>query len=236
MKNKRKGIIIFTKKIKDNDLFIKILSSMNEIDSGMVYGGNSSKKKFIFQNGYFIDYSYTKKNQSSPPIFTAEITDPVLGNVFNNKYKLNALLSILNLINLSIMEGQNVKGFYTDVEVLIKKIILNDQWIINYCEWLFNLLHKIGYQIDYKKNLNKLYFNLSRQEFTNIYNKNHIKFPHNLFIENKNINMNINYDSIYKIFKIFESIFLKNHLEDINYKMPKNYINFKNLILNRLQK
>ena len=45
MKNKLKGIIFYSKKIKDNDLFIKILSSKDEINSGIVYGGNSSKKK-----------------------------------------------------------------------------------------------------------------------------------------------------------------------------------------------
>ena len=53
MINKDEGIIIFSKKIKDNDLFIKVLSSKDKIFSGMVYGGNSSKKKSIFQIGYF---------------------------------------------------------------------------------------------------------------------------------------------------------------------------------------
>ena len=45
MKNKLKGIIFYTKIIKDHDLYLRILSSNNEIVSGMVYGGNSSKKK-----------------------------------------------------------------------------------------------------------------------------------------------------------------------------------------------
>ena len=45
MTDKLKGIIFYSKNIKDNDLFIKILSSNDEINQGMVYGGNSSKKK-----------------------------------------------------------------------------------------------------------------------------------------------------------------------------------------------
>ena len=45
MKNKYKGIIYYSKNIKDNDLFLKILSSNDEINSVIVYGGNSSKKK-----------------------------------------------------------------------------------------------------------------------------------------------------------------------------------------------
>ena len=57
MKNKLKGMIFFSKIVKDNDLYIKVLSSNDEVLSGIVYGGNSSKKKIIYQNGYFIDFS-----------------------------------------------------------------------------------------------------------------------------------------------------------------------------------
>ena len=37
MKNNLTGIIFFSKKIKDNDLYIRILSSNDEIFSGIVY-------------------------------------------------------------------------------------------------------------------------------------------------------------------------------------------------------
>ena len=37
------GIIIYKKKVKERDLYIKILSENNEIISGMVYAGNTSK-------------------------------------------------------------------------------------------------------------------------------------------------------------------------------------------------
>ena len=48
MTKKKEGIIVFLKKIKDNDIFIRILSNNDELVSGMVYGGNSSKK-VVFQ-------------------------------------------------------------------------------------------------------------------------------------------------------------------------------------------
>ena len=53
MQNRLKGLIFYTKNIKDNDLYIKILSSNDYINSGIVYGGNSSKKN-----------QYTKKDIS----------------------------------------------------------------------------------------------------------------------------------------------------------------------------
>ena len=230
MKNKSKGIIFFSKKIKDNDLYIRVLSFDDKVYSGMVYGGNSTKKKLIYQIGYFLEYTITQKNENSPPSFHGEISKPYIGNIFNDKYKLNALLSILSLINLSIVEGQFIKYLYKDIEDIIKKIIYQDHWIFLYCEWLFLLLKRIGYQIDYKNNEDKKFYDVNRQEFSNYNSVNSVSFPHN-FLANKEINfININ-----TIFIVFESIFLKNHLDSNNYKMPINFVNFKKIILFKLK-
>ena len=231
MKNKLKGIIFYSKKIKDNDLYIKILSSNDEINSGMVYGGNTSKKKLIYQNGYFIDYLMVRKNEHAPPFFNAEISKPYIGNIIYDKYKLNALLSIISLINISILEGQNIRGFYNGIENLIVNIIKRKYWIVFYCEWLFYLLKLIGYQIDYKKNTKKKYYDIIKQDFLYESNYNTIEFPYNLF----STNQKITFRNINSIFIIFESIFSKNHLDNINYNMPTNFLNFKKIILNRLK-
>ena len=116
------------------------------------------KKKSIYQKGYFIDFIYRKKNENSPSVFTAEICRPYIGNMYEDKFKLNAIASVLSLINISIFEGQQIKGFYSAVFDLISKINNKDKWIIFYCEWLFDLLKFIGYQIDYNINFNKKEF------------------------------------------------------------------------------
>ncbi len=53
MTDKLKGLIFYSKNIKDNDLFIKILSSKDEVNQGIVYGGNSSKKKINISKRIF---------------------------------------------------------------------------------------------------------------------------------------------------------------------------------------
>ena len=231
MKNKFKGIIFYSKKVKDNDLYIKILSSNDEINSGLVYGGNSSKKKSIYQNGYFVDYTINQKSKNAPPVLNAEISTPFLGNLINDKYKLSAILSILSLIKISIVEGQNIKGYYIAIENLIINIVNNNRWINFYCEWLFNLLKLIGYQIDYKNNYEKKYYDLVNQVFLYHSDINTIQFPHNFFLNNQNLTFN----NINSIFIIFESIFSKNHLDNTYHKMPLNFLHFKKIILNRLK-
>ena len=231
MQKKITGLIIFSKNIKDNDLYIKILSSNDEINSGIVYGGNSSKKKLIFQDGYFINYSISKKNENAPPFFSGELSKPFIGNIYDNKYKLNALLSILSLINLSFLEGQSIKGYYLTIYDLFCKIINQKHWIVNYCEWLFELLKLIGYEIEYKENFQNKFFNIEKKRFSKDKYINSIEFPHEIFTDNRNIN----YKNLFLIFNIFESIFLKNHLDNINNKMPINYINFKNIVLKKIK-
>ena len=151
--------------------------------------------------------------------------------MYHDKFKLNALASVLSLINISIFEGQQIKGFYSGVFNLINKINNQDKWIIFYCEWLFDLLRFIGYQIDYNLNFNKKYFDLSEQEFTNLRGKNCIEFPHDFFQNYSNIN----YSNLESIFNVFENIFSKNHLENINYKMPESFKDFKKITLSRLR-
>ena len=225
------GIIIFTKKIKDNDLFIKLLSSDNEIISGMVYGGLSSKKKSIYQLGYFVDFSVSIKKINSPPIINAEIISPFIATLYDNKYKLNALNSIISLINLSLYEGQNINNFYNKVNHLINTIISKDHWIVDYCEWLLDLLKLIGYEIDYQNNKSYKFYNLITHNLTNKKNDNVIEFPHNLFTQKKIIS----YSNINGVFIIFESIFKKNHLDNINVNMPLKFIAFKKIILHTMK-
>ena len=61
MQTKSDGLIIYSKIIKDYNLFIKILSSNDNIITGIIYGGNSSKKRLIYQLGYFIEFNQLKK-------------------------------------------------------------------------------------------------------------------------------------------------------------------------------
>ena len=49
MQIKTYGILLFSKVIKENDLFIKVLSNEDKLLPGIVYGGNSSKKKIFIK-------------------------------------------------------------------------------------------------------------------------------------------------------------------------------------------
>lgn len=232
MNKKNEGLIIFIKKIKDNDLYLRILSDDDEILSGIVYGGNSTKKKTIYQLGYFLDFSIMQKNENIPPSINGEIIEPFTGSIIENKFKSYALLSIISLINVSIIEGQKIFRIYEITKKVINIISSKKHWLSFLCIWFFDLLEIIGYQIEYKDKKKFKFFNLLTHEFQiKSFDANTISFPHNLLTGNRKIE----YKEIIAFFSIFEEIYIKNHLNNINIKMPNNYMNFRNIIIKEVK-
>ena len=59
MQTKNFGILLYRKPIKENDLFVKILSKDDQIITGIVYGGNSSKKKKYLSNWLLLKFKFS---------------------------------------------------------------------------------------------------------------------------------------------------------------------------------
>jgi len=229
---KERGILLFAKISSENNLYLKILTDKDEIITGLSFGGSSSKKKNIYQIGYFLNVIIKNKHKNFPKSISAELSQPYYHNIFNDKYKLHALLAIVSLLNISIIEGQKVNGLFVLSEKLIQILANNDKWIIEYLLYLLNLLKLIGYDIDFYTNSSKKYFNLDTLHFENSITSKSLKFPHKLLIKKQSINTaNAN-----SFFKIFEIILQNHHLNNLNYNIPTNYLKFKKFILDYLSK
>ena len=230
MQSKHKGILLFTKIYKENDLFIKFLSDTDEIISGIVYGGLSRKKKNIYQIGYYLNFEASFLN-NRPTSINAELSQPFIANIINDKYKINCLACITSLINLSIIEGQKVNDIYKISDEFLMLMYSNNKWFVNFCIYLLQLLKVIGYEIDYLNNNKYKYFDLDNLKFINNKSLNSINFPYKLLNKDNNI---IEISSVNQFFKIFETVFLKNHLSNFNLYLPNQYHLFKKLIIERI--
>ena len=125
MQSKSLGLILYTKPIKDNDLYVKVLSANDKILSGLVYGGNSSKKRLNYQSGYFIEFNLIQKNSNSVKSINGEIVSPYVGSIYNDKFRSFSLLAIISIINESIYEGVQINNLFKSVKELIIVIDLN---------------------------------------------------------------------------------------------------------------
>ncbi len=228
MQKKFKGILLFVKIYKDNDLFIKFLSNTDELITGIVYGGLSKKKRNIYQIGFFLNFNVSFKN-SLPPSISGELVEPFMFQIMNDKYKLNCLSSTISIINLSIIEGQKVKDIFNISNNFLNFMAINKKWISHHFIFLLSLLKIIGYEIEYEKNKNLKYYNMQTLEFTNINSSSAILFPHNLL--EFDINQKISFISVNNFFRIFETILLKYHISNLNLNLPNQYLLFKKLVL-----
>jgi len=229
---KERGILLFSKLSSENNLYVKILTDKDEIITGLIFGGSSKKNKNIYQVGYFLNIIIKNKNKNFPNNITAELSKPYYHNIFNDKYKLHGLLAIVSLLNISIIEGQKVKGLFDSSEKVIKVLLNDKKWIIDYFLYLLNLLKLIGYDIDFHKNSLNNYFDLETLQFEDYSTTRTIKFPHQLLNQEQRIDkQNAN-----SFFKIFEIILQNHHLNNMNLNIPTNYLKFKKLILDFLSK
>ena len=231
MQTKFKGILIYYKIYKENDLFIKFLSDTDEVISGIVYGGLSKKKRSIFQIGFYLNFDVSFKN-NKPASINAELSEPFISIIINDKYKLNCIMSITSLINLSIIEGQKVKDIFKISNNFLLLMYKNKNWLVDYFIFLFQLLKIIGYAIDYSNIKKNKYFDIEKLEFKENYSKNTVEFPFKLLSNNiKKIELS----STNSAFKIFELVFTKHHLSNFNLRLPNQYHLFKKLIIERIK-
>ena len=236
MNIKDEALIIYVKKINENNLYLKLLTKNNGMKPAIVYGGNSKKNRNNYQIGNFIYFNLSQKNENQISNINAELKAPLISNIFNDQYKLYAALNTCALINLFFNENLKYKDMYMNT----KNIFLyfqNNHWFYNYIKWLLNLLTEVGFGFDWDQlnlqkeflDLNNLQF-INRSEITNFNTNQYVIFPYRLII-----NQDISYRDCNLFFDIFEKI-LKNHaLNHTSKKIPKIYFDFRRIILNRLK-
>ena len=186
------------------------------------------KKRNILQIGFFLNFNVFFQT-NKPPSISAELIEPFVSSIINNKYKLNCLLSTTSIINLSIIDGQKIDNIYKLSSEFITEMINKDKWIFLYFEYLFNLLKTIGYEIDYNQTNKKYYFDLDNLNFHETKTNSSLTFPFELFQNSSYKNLKL--VSIINFFKIFETVMIKNQLFNINHSLPNQYLLFKNLLI-----
>ena len=234
MNLKDQGLIIYIKKINENNLLVKLLSKNNGLLIGIVYGGNSKKNKLVYQIGNFINFNFLKKNENSIGNLNAELSDPLLSDFFEDRYKLLLILTCCALINISVNENQKYQKIY-DNSFNLFLALYNKHWFHEFSLWVINFLSELGYGFDWSQiKLKNKYIYLKNLEFinkkdSNKFDNNYIEFPYELIL-----NKTVSYEQCKLLFKIFEYIMDNHLLNNSQKKIPRIYFEFKNVILKSL--
>ena len=147
------GFLLSKIAFQENSIIANFYTKKHGKCAGIIYGATSKKIKNYLQNGNELYLEYHSKSDNTLGYFKTEILRPYTSKFFSEKIKLTCIVSMLDLIKILTVEGQENSKIYDLIDRLF--ILLdNENWKSDYIFWELNLLKYIGFDlniIDYCK-------------------------------------------------------------------------------------
>ena len=220
-----KGFLLSKLAFQENSIIANFFTKNHGKCSGIIYGATSKKIKNYLQNGNELFLEYSSKNENALGYFKVEIINPHSTKFFSERKKLNCIVSMLELVKILTVDGQENIKIYQLIKDLFDLLNKND-WIVKYVFWELDLLKFIGFDLNIKNfckneiiNEKKVYF--VENSFKKIIVPNFLVEKCDLEkISNKDI-----YNSLYLIGEYMKkNIFVPNN---VNYPISRqNFINY----------
>lgn len=147
------GFLLSKIAFQENSIIANFYTKKHGKCTGIIYGATSKKNKNYLQNGNELYLEYNSKSNNSLGYFKTEILKPFTSKFFSEKTKLNCIVSMLDLIKILTVDGQENTKIYNLINKLFM-LLNNKNWKSDYVFWELHLLKYIGFDlnlIDYCK-------------------------------------------------------------------------------------
>ena len=143
-----KGFLLSKLAFQENSIIANFYTKKHGKCSGIIYGATSKKIKNYLQKGNELYLEYNSKNENTLGYFKVEIINPYTSKFFSDKKKLNCIVSMLELIKILTVDGQENKKF---INLLMNYLnyLNKENWEVEYIFWELNLLKFIGFDLKY---------------------------------------------------------------------------------------
>mgnify|MGYP000858949703 FL=1 len=217
------GFLVSKNKYNENSLIAEIYTENHGKCTGIVFGATSKKIKNYLEIGNKIHVNYNYKNTGKIGFFKIEILKATTPMYFDNRKKLLAISSAMNLIKLLTVENQENIQLYNLINDFF--FILNEKdWVKKYIFWELEFLKIIGYELDLKKIVSKEIHNDILRYY--VKSNNEKKFVPNFLIENNEIN--VEKHNLFKGLKLVGDYLEKSILKPNNISYPNSRLDFLN--------
>ena len=150
------GIILSTKKYGEKGLLLNILTGAHGRYVGWI---NNYKTKSILssvQPGNLVKVFWKSRIIEQMGNFKIELISSISGKIFDEKLKLQALISLCSLLEKFLPERQIYPHVFNATKAFLNVIAINNevdnkQWIKGYVKWEIGLLSSIGFSLDLKQ-------------------------------------------------------------------------------------
>ena len=150
------GIILSAKKYGEKGLIVNILTETHGRYVGWI---NSYKTKSILSNiqpGNLVKVFWKSRLIEQMGNFKIELISSISGKIFDEKLKLQALISLCSLLEKFLPERQSYSEIFNATKAFLNVLVINNeldnnQWIKGYVKWEIGLLSSIGFSLDLNK-------------------------------------------------------------------------------------
>ena len=217
------GFLLSKIAFQENSIIANFYTKKHGKYSGIIYGATSKRIKNYLQNGNKLYLEYYSKSDNALGYFKTEILKPYTSKFFSEKKKLTCIVSMLDLIKILTVDGQENSKIYNLIDNLFM-MLNNENWKSDYVFWELNLLKYIGFDInlieyckyDEKENKKKYFIESMSKKL----------IVPNFLVEN--IKENISDKDIYDSLNLISEYMKKNIFIPNNINFPSSRLNFIN--------
>ena len=219
-----KGFLLSKLSFQENSVIANFYTKKHGKCSGVIYGATSKKIKNYLQKGNELYLEYNSKNENTLGYFKVEIINPHTSKFFSDKKKLNCIVSMLELIKILTVEGQENIKIYRLINELFK-LLNNENWSVEYVFWELNLLKFIGFDLNIKDYCK--YENINNNRTYYIENSQKKIIVPNFLVEDYS-KIEISKEDIYNSLTLISEYMKKNIFIQNNINFPSSRNNFIN--------
>ncbi len=219
-----KGFLLSKLAFQENSVIANFYTKKHGKCSGIIYGATSKKIKNYLQKGNELFIEYNSKNENALGHFKVEIIKPYTSKFFSDKKKLNCIVSMLELIKILTVDGQENNKIYKLINELFE-LLDKENWFARYVFWELNLLKFLGFDLNIKDYCK--YENIDNYKTFYIENSHKKLIVPNFLVEDY-YNNKISNKDIYNSLTLISEYMKKNIFIPNNISLPdsrKNFIN-----------
>lgn len=144
------GIILGGRRFGEGGLILDVLTRTKGRRSGLVYGGNSRKRRAQYEAGNSVSLSWTGRTEDQLGRFdVAEASRERAARVLDDAAALAAISSVTTILRGGLDEGDAAgSALFEATEVLLDQIESQEVWPALYVRWELGLLASVGFGLD----------------------------------------------------------------------------------------
>ena len=146
------GLILSSTNYSETSIILKVFTRNHGVQKGFVRGAKSKKKSNIYEAGNLVSISFKSRTEDMLGIFLVDLMKPSPLLYLNDLKRFSSIISVINLLEFSLLESEAETELYFYSKNLINKIFSYEEgWIEEYIRWEVFLLKKIGFGLELSK-------------------------------------------------------------------------------------